>query len=160
MSKSLVDGPEEFAFDGSDFSLDLPSLKVSDPSSWIEVRDRINEIPQEYAYWSAIYAEIQQKLKDAELNYDTWFATQYDAVSKEMKASTSESAKKHKVVVENYDKYVELQQTINGINRLAMKVYPFIKSLDMQLRGLQTVGSALKAEMNMSATGSGSLSED
>ena len=148
-----------FTFDGSQYSLDFPSLKVSDPTSWIEVRDRMNEIPQEYAFWSSVLAEIKQKVDDAKLDFDVWFAGRYNLVSQDMKASTSESAKKHKVIVENYDEYVEYQETILSVETLYSKVYAFVKSLDLQLRSLQTIGSALKVEMNMTATGGGILGE-
>ena len=142
-------GIVSFEFQGQKYNIEYPDLKLDDSTSWADVRERMNDIPFEYAYWSAVLASLNQRIKEMEIEFEGWYAEAYAEATKDMPKSASEGAKKQRLLVAHYESYKGHQVEIAKLAAVASKVGTFVRAIDMQLRSLQTIGSALKAEMNM-----------
>lgn len=144
----------EFKLDQVEYEQPLSELQLEN-INWVEVRTALNRAPSQYAYWSNILATVEQKLRKEELAFEAWYAEQYQPVDAVSRASTSESAKKMKVLINCRDLYMKKRGRISRLLTVRDKVSAIVRGYDLHARVLQTIGGLLRAEVGLAAGGSG-----
>ncbi len=133
---------EDKQYRDTDSSLRLTELTTE------QVRIALNRAPAKYAYWAVVAAKIARHMTSLKDDYDFWYSSKYAAVDESYPKRT-ETFKKTQIVVGNSKQYKALRKQLAEVQFALDQANTLVKAYELQSRTLQTVGSLLKAEMEL-----------
>jgi len=122
-----------------------------------EIMEYLNKAPSKFAYWSTIMADILEKRRAFDLEYELWWDVCYDDESTGNEKMT-EGWKKTQARLTNVEEYTKRQKIMQKYDNVASRCQILIESFKMQVNRLQSIGALKRAELQSIA--SGDLSED
>jgi hypothetical protein len=149
----------EIKWKGKEYCEAIDNFKLANITP-MELKVALNEVSARFAFWGAVYSDVNKEIDQLKSDFDMWYITEYGNLAPNPKAT--ETSKKNDIYLNNQKEVMEYHNTLNQLTAVKGKVKAVVDVYEMQSRTLQTIAAIIRQELAVlkSGGGSGSLLDE